>query len=98
MPYTGDMPASAEQNLNVILENCDFEEKNDITKAKRLITAAYRFLAQTPAAQSEQGNSLQMNHATVQDLLQRAQQFVEYKQRQSSGGVRFLSAADGFRR
>lgn len=94
------MPATAEQNLDVILENCDFEEKNDVTKAQKLVTAAYRFLAQTPTAQTEQGSSLQMNHDMVKALLERAQQFIELKksERGSNGSVRFLSASDGFRR
>lgn len=92
------MPATPDQNLDVLLDNADFEEQDSLSKAQRFVSAAKRYLLQTPQAQSEQGASLTMNLAEVRALMQRAQQFIDIKKRQTSGAVRFLSAAEGFRR
>ena len=82
-----------------LLRNADFEEKSSVAKAKAFVTAATRYLIASPQSASDQSSSLTINAGEIRDLLTRAQQYVAQQAARSNGtSVRFLSAAEGFRR
>lgn len=82
-----------------LLENADFEEQSSVAKARAFITAAKRYLILSPQSQSDQSSSLTISVEQIMDLMRRAQQYVDHKAAINSGSrVRFLSAAEGFRR
>lgn len=85
---------------DALWDNADFEEVSSVTKAKAYITTATRWLALEPTSQSDQGSSLSFAPAQVERLMQRARAFVaaNANSSSSSSSVRFLSAAQGFRR
>lgn len=81
-----------------ILNNADFEEQSSVTKANAFVTAAKRYLILSPESQSDQGSSLTISTSQIENLMRRAQQYIDHRSRQSAGSARFLSAAEGFRR
>ena len=86
--------------IDNLLDNADFEETASVTKARAFITAATQFLILSPQSQSDQGSSLTMSVAQIENLLKRARGYVEKNATDSASGtrVRFLTAAEGFRR
>lgn len=89
---------SLDQILDDVLEYADFEEVGSASRAKSFVTAAKRYLLISPNTQSDQGSSLTISADQIQNLLRRAEQYVDRNSRNSGAGVRFLSAAEGFRR
>lgn len=86
---------------DALWDNASFEEDASVSKAKAFITAATRWLALEPGQQSDQGSSLSYSPAQIEKLLQRARQFAANNPsstNSNNAGVRFLSAAEGFRR
>lgn len=93
------MPATVDEVLDDLIDNADFEEVSSVAKARTFATAAKRFLILNPQAQSDQGSSLTMSVAQVENLLKRAQLYISQTTASTSAGaVRFLSASQGFRR
>lgn len=92
------MAFSVDEILDDLLDNADFEEQASVSRAQKFVTAANRFLLLTPQQQQDQGSSIQMPLDKVENMLRRAQQFIEVKSSTASSNVRFLSAAEGFRR
>ena len=84
---------------NDLLDYCDFEEQDSVSRAKSYITAANRWLTIVAASSSNQGSSLTRNVQQVQQMIARAQSFVAAKDTASAGKsrVRFLSVNQGFR-
>ncbi|MEM1224602.1 MAG: hypothetical protein AAGJ40_02835 [Planctomycetota bacterium] len=82
--------------------NADFEEVGSVAKAKAFATAATKFLFLSPQSQADQGSSMTISVQQVENLLHRARAFVDGYGTDgavsSRGGVRFLSASEGFRR
>lgn len=93
------MACTIDEVYDDLLNNADFEELSSVVKARAFVTAAKRFLILSPQQQTDQGSSMTISVNQIESLLNRAQQFIEQSNRNSSGGgVRFLSAAEGFRR
>ncbi len=82
--------------LDSLITNADFEESLSVTKAQLFSTSAKRFLILSPQSQSDQGSSLTMSPATIENLMHRAQEFIAAN-RVPSSVVRFLSVSNGFR-
>jgi hypothetical protein len=93
------MACTIDEVYDDLLNNADFEELSSVTKARAFATAAKRFLILSPQQQTDQGSSMTISVNQIENLLRRAQQFIEQSNRSAAGGsVRFLSAAEGFRR
>jgi hypothetical protein len=90
------MAATIDQVIDALLDNADFEESLSVTKAQLFSTAAKRFLILSPQSQSDQGSSLTMSPATIENLMHRALEFIAAN-RVPSSVVRFLSVSEGFR-
>ena len=90
------MPATIDQVIDALLDNADFEETTSVSKAQAFATAAKRFLILSPQSQSDQGSSLTMSPATIENLMHRALEFIAAN-RTPSSVVRFLSVSEGFR-
>lgn len=87
-----------DQIIDDVVSYADFEEVGSVARAKLFITAAKRYLLINPSSQSDQGSSMTMDTPQIQGLLHRAQQYVDRSVRSNGSSVRFLSAAEGFRR
>lgn len=94
------MAVTIDTVIDNLLDNADFEEAASVTKARAFITAATQFLILSPQSQSDQGSSLTMSVAQIENLLKRARGYVEKNATDSASStrVRFLTAAEGFRR
>jgi hypothetical protein len=78
-----------------LIEYADFEEVGSVARAKLFITAAKRWLILRPESASNQSSSLSIGKDSVQELMRRAQDYVDANGTTSGGGrnsVRFLSA------
>ena len=93
------MAATIDEILDALSDNADFEEVGSVARARSFITAARRFLS-LPSSQSDQGSSLGYTPQVVQQEMALARQYVAANQDPTSATsqVRFLSAAEGFRR
>jgi hypothetical protein len=90
---------TVDEVLDDLLNNADFEEQSSVTKARSFITAAKRYLILSPQSQADQSSSMTISTAEIRSMIQRAQQYVSrYDRINNGGGVRFLSASEGFRR
>lgn len=94
------MAVTIDTVIDNLLDNADFEESASVAKARAFITAATQFLILSPQSQSDQGSSLTMSVQQIENLLKRARSFVEQTDTSSatSTRVKFLTAAEGFRR
>ena len=93
------MPATLDEVYDALVDNADFEEVASVAKAKLFATAASRFLILSPQSQSDQGSSLTMSVAQIENLLKRARGYIDQNASgASNANVRFLSASQGFRR
>ena len=91
------MPApTIDDVIDALLDNADFEESISVSKAQAFATAAKRFLILSPQSQSDQGSSLTMSPATIENLMHRALEFIAAN-RVPSSVVRFLSVGGDFR-
>lgn len=90
------MAATIDEVIDALLDNADFEASNSVSKAQLFITAATRYFILVPSSQSDQGSSMAISTATIENLLNRARIFVAAN-RTPSGAVRFLSVSGGFR-
>ena len=90
------MAATIDEVIDALLDNADFEESFSVSKAQLFATAAKRFLILSPQSQSDQGSSLTMSPATIENLMNRALEFIAVN-RTPTGAVRFLSVSEGFR-
>jgi hypothetical protein len=77
-----------------LLEYADFEGVGSVARAQLFVTAAKRWLILRPESASNQSSSLSIGKSSVQDMLERANNFIAARSR---GGTRFLSVRDGFR-
>jgi hypothetical protein len=93
------MAATISEILDDLSDYSDYEEVGSVDRAKRFITAARRFIA-LPSSQSDQGSAMGYTPAVMQQELAYARQYVAANQAatSASSSVRFLSAAEGFRR
>lgn len=94
------MAATFDQVADALLDNADFEESNSVTKARAFITAGTRYFVLQPASASDQASAMSMGLSQIQDMMARASAFIRQSEATSSAtsSVRFLSAAEGFRR
>ena len=94
-----NMAATLTEILDALNDYSDFEEVGSVARARSFITAARRFLA-LPSNESDQGSSMGYSPQLVQQELAYARQYVRANQEATAGTsqVRFLSAAEGFRR
>jgi hypothetical protein len=91
------MPApTIDEVVDSLLTNADFEASNSVSKAQSFITSAVQYFILVPSSQSDQGSSMAISTATIENLLNRARIFVAAN-RTPSGAVRFLSVSGGFR-
>lgn len=90
------MSATIDEVIDALLDNADFEEVSSVSKAMAFATAAKRFFILTPQSQSDQGSSMAISPATIENLMKRAQDFIAVN-RVSAGAVRFLSVSEDFR-
>jgi hypothetical protein len=94
------MPLSIDDVLDAYIENADYQEQASVAKARKLVTAATRYLAMAPQSQSDQGSSLTISVDAIQAEKRRAESFIKQNAAATSANsrVRFLSAGYGFRR
>lgn len=94
------MAATIDEVFDALLDNADFEEVGSVTKAKAFETAAVRYLFYAPQGMSDQGSSLTQSVQQIENLLNRARSYIKENATAtaSTTSVRFLSAAEGFRR
>lgn len=93
------MATTIDSVIDELIDTADFEEVSSVTKAKAFISAANRYFILSPQQQSDEGSSLTMNSQQIENLLKRARYYVEVNATgRSSTNVKFLSAAEGFRR
>lgn len=90
------MAATIDEVIDALLDNADFEENNSVSKASLFVTAAKRFFILTPQNQSDQGSSMAISAAQIENLMLRAQSFVAAN-RTSAGAVRHLVVSEDFR-
>jgi hypothetical protein len=90
------MAATIDEVIDTLLDNADFEESTSVAKAQAFITAAVRYFILTPQSQSDQGSSMAISTTQIENLLNRARNFVALNQTVSSN-VKFLSVSEGFR-
>jgi hypothetical protein len=90
------MPATIDEVIDTLLDNADFEQSTSVSKAQAFITAAVRYFILTPQSQSDQGSSMAISTTQIENLLNRARNFVALNQTVSSN-VKFLSVSEGFR-
>lgn len=92
------MPVTIDEVIDNLLEHADFEEVGSVAKAAEFVTAAKRFFILSPEAQADQGTMLRVSVQQIENLLNRAQQYIEANSGAGGPRVRFLSASEGFRR
>ena len=93
------MPATLDEVYDSLIDNADFEEVSSVSKARAFATAATRFLILSPQSQADQGSSMTMSVAQIENLLKRARGYIDQNATgQGNANVRFLSASTGFRR
>ena len=81
-----------------LLRHLDFEEASSVNSAKKVITAGKRWLVLSPNSSSSEGNSMALNVEQVQEMVERAQNYVSANTTDDSHArVRFLSVQTGFR-
>ncbi len=90
------MAATIDEVIDALLDNADFEESISVSKAQAFITAAVRYFILTPQSQSDQGSAMSISPQTIENLLNRARNFVAVN-RTPSSSVKFLSVSEGFR-
>lgn len=90
------MAVTIDEVIDALLDNADFEENNSVSKASLFVTAAKRFFILTPQNQSDQGSSMAISAAQIENLMLRAQSFVAAN-RTSAGAVRHLVVSENFR-
>lgn len=94
------MAATYDEVVDALLNNADFEESGSVSKARAFITAATRYFILQPASASDQNSSMAMGLTQIQDLMARATAFVRTANATTAATsqVRYLTAAEGFRR
>ncbi len=83
-----------------LLDYADFEEVASVSRARLFITAAKRWLILRADSASNQSSSMTIGKSFVENMLQRAQDYVASNAPSSSGGVggvRFLGVGSNFR-
>lgn len=92
------MAAQIDEIIDNLLDNADFEEAASVSKAAAFITAAKRFFILSPEQQADQGTMLRVSVQQIENIMRRAQQYVDVNSGTSGPRVRYLSASEGFRR
>ncbi len=82
---------------DALSRNADYEEVGSVAKARAYITAARRALSEQPSSAADQGSSVTFDIPLIRDEMTRAREYVQANEN-STSGVRFLTAKDGFRR
>jgi hypothetical protein len=90
------MAATIDEVIDALLDNADFEAAQSVSKANLFVSAAVRYFILTPQSQSDQGSSMAISVAQIENLMNRARNFISANQTPSSA-VRFLSVSGGFR-
>lgn len=90
------MAATIDEVIDTLLDNADFEQSTSVSKAQAFITAAVRYFILTPQSQSDQGSSMAISATQIENLLNRARNFVAVN-RVPTSNVKFLSVSEGFR-
>jgi hypothetical protein len=83
---------------DTLIDYADFEEVASVSRAKTFVTAAKRYLLAAPSNQSDQGSSMALSVAQIENILKRALDFISTNDTSTSASrVSFLSAGRGFR-
>jgi hypothetical protein len=82
--------------ITALKNNADYDVVNSVSKASAYVVAARQFLILSPQSQSDQGSSLTMSPASIENLMNQALDFIAAN-RVPSSVVRFLSVSNGFR-
>lgn len=90
------MAATIDEVIDALLDNADFEAARSVSKANAFATAATRYFILTPQSQSDQGSSMAISVAQIDNLLNRARNFIAANQSPASA-VRFISVSGDFR-
>ena len=90
------MAATIDEVIDTLLDNADFEQSTSVFKAQAFITAAVRYFILTPQSQSDQGSSMSISTQQIENLLNRARNFVAIN-RTPTSCVKFISVSEGFR-
>jgi hypothetical protein len=90
------MAVTIDEVIDSLLDNADFEETSSVSKATSFVTAAKRFFILTPQSQADQGSSMAISVAQIENLMLRAQSYVAAN-RTSAGSVRHLVVSENFR-
>ncbi len=90
------MSATIDEVIDALLENADFEQSTSVSKAQAFETAAVRYFILTPQSQSDQGSSMAISSTQIENLLNRARNFIAVN-RTPSSNVKFISVREGFR-
>jgi len=81
-----------------IIEFADFEEVASVARARSFVTAAKRYLIAAPMSQNDQGSSITLSVAQIENMMKRALDFIATKDTSSSyARVSFLSVGSFFR-
>ena len=91
--------ATLTEILDALNDYADYEEVGSVARARMYVTAARRFL-QLPTSSAEQGSSLGYSPEMIQNEIAVARAYIDANAAtpNGSGAVRFLTAAEGFRR
>lgn len=76
MSESNDLATSPEAAFEAVMVYADFEEVGDVSRARKFITAANRYLIVNPVSQSEHGGSLTSAVSQIENILRRAQAYV----------------------
>lgn len=80
------------------MENADFEEVRSVDRAHAFVTAAKRYLFAAPMSQNDQGSSVTINTAQIENLMKRALDFIAAADTSASyARVSFLGVGCNFR-
>lgn len=90
------MAVTIDEVLDTLLDNADFEESTSVSKAQAFITAAVCYFILTPQSQSDQGSSMSISTQQIENLLNRARNFVAVN-RTPTSCVKFITVSKGFR-
>lgn len=81
---------------NAVMDNMSFEEDGSLAKARAFVTAANLWLLKNAGSSSRDGNSLTLNVAQIQAMVEQARAYVA-QSAAAGGGVKHFTTSEGFR-
>lgn len=88
------------QIYDTLIDYADFEEVGSVERARTFASAAKRYLLAVPQSQGDQGSSMSLSSAQIENILSRALKYIANSvaiATASSGNVSFLGVSSGFR-